>query len=163
MPGCFPPVPGPKIRQRLQGCEVAEGEEARFSLELSASLPGTWFLNSTQLQQGGRYAVQQAQGQHSLVIGETRMADNAAEVTFIANGIRDLAVLKVQSMSYFVSYFYFLRDLHYKSTEENGISSTLAPHYFLIFKLFHVPKMPIDDIVCVCSRINCVKVSKLLG
>jgi hypothetical protein len=42
---------------------VAEGEEARFSLELSASLPGTWFLNSTQLQQGGRYAVQQAQGQ----------------------------------------------------------------------------------------------------
>uniref|UniRef100_A0A8C5BIN0 Obscurin-like protein 1 n=1 Tax=Gadus morhua TaxID=8049 RepID=A0A8C5BIN0_GADMO len=90
-------VPGPKIRQRLQGCEVAEGEEARFSLELSASLPGTWFLNSTQLQQGGRYAVQQAQGQHSLVIGETRMADNAAEVTFIANGIRDLAVLKVQT------------------------------------------------------------------
>uniref|UniRef100_A0A8C4ZIB0 Obscurin like cytoskeletal adaptor 1a n=1 Tax=Gadus morhua TaxID=8049 RepID=A0A8C4ZIB0_GADMO len=97
-------VPGPKIRQRLQGCEVAEGEEARFSLELSASLPGTWFLNSTQLQQGGRYAVQQAQGQHSLVIGETRMADNAAEVTFIANGIRDLAVLKVQSMSYFVKF-----------------------------------------------------------
>ncbi|CAL8406617.1 unnamed protein product [Arctogadus glacialis] len=90
-------VPGPKIRQRLQGCEVAEGEEARFSLELSASLPGTWFLNSTQLQQGGRYAVQQAQGQHSLVIGETRMADNAAEVTFIANGIRDSAVLKVQT------------------------------------------------------------------
>lgn len=99
-------VPGPKIRKQLQGCDVSEGEEAHFSIELSASMPGTWFLNSTQLQQGGRYAVRQAQAQHSLVICETRVADNAAEVTFIANGVRDSAVLKVKrTCNTFFSYF----------------------------------------------------------
>ncbi|XP_078147331.1 obscurin-like protein 1a [Centroberyx gerrardi] len=89
-------VPGPKIRSQLRGCEVLEGEDARFSIELSASMTGTWFLNSTQLQQGGRYSVHQSQTQHSLVIRETQAADNTAEVTFIANGVRDSAVLTVK-------------------------------------------------------------------
>uniref|UniRef100_A0A667WX15 Obscurin like cytoskeletal adaptor 1a n=1 Tax=Myripristis murdjan TaxID=586833 RepID=A0A667WX15_9TELE len=89
-------VPGPKICRHLQGCEVSEGAEAHFSIELSASMTGTWFLNSTQLQDGGRYAIRQSQTQHSLVVREIRSADNAAEVTFIANGVRDSAVLKVK-------------------------------------------------------------------
>ncbi|XP_040888099.1 obscurin-like protein 1a isoform X1 [Toxotes jaculatrix] len=89
-------VPGPKIYRRLQGCEVVEGEDARFSIELSASMVGTWFLNSAQLQNGGRYLIQQSQTQHSLVIRGTRTADDTAEVTFIANGVRDSCVLKVK-------------------------------------------------------------------
>lgn len=89
-------VPGPKIRSRLQGCEVAEGEDALFSIELSASMVGTWFLNSAQLQHGGRYSIKQSQKQHSLVIHETHAAEDAAEVTFIANGVRDSAVLIVK-------------------------------------------------------------------
>uniref|UniRef100_A0A3Q3NG69 Obscurin like cytoskeletal adaptor 1a n=1 Tax=Mastacembelus armatus TaxID=205130 RepID=A0A3Q3NG69_9TELE len=90
-------VPGPKIRSRLQEREVVEGEDARFFIELSATMVGTWFLNSTQLQHGGRYSIQQEQTQHTLVIHETRVAENTAEVTFIANGVRDSAVLKVKS------------------------------------------------------------------
>uniref|UniRef100_A0A672GXQ1 Obscurin like cytoskeletal adaptor 1a n=1 Tax=Salarias fasciatus TaxID=181472 RepID=A0A672GXQ1_SALFA len=43
-------VPGPKICTRLRSCEVMEGEEARFAIELSANMVGTWFLNSAQLQ-----------------------------------------------------------------------------------------------------------------
>lgn len=89
-------VPGPKIRNRLQGCEVMEGEDARFSIELSASMVGTWFLNSAQLQHGGRYSIQQSQTKHSLVIHETRAIEDTAEVTFIANGVRDSAVLNVK-------------------------------------------------------------------
>ncbi|KAG7234562.1 hypothetical protein INR49_004464 [Caranx melampygus] len=89
-------VPGPKIRSRLQGCEVVEGEDAHFSIELSASMVGTWFLNSAQLQHGRRYLIQQSQTQHSLVIRDIQMAEDTAEVTFIANGVRDSAVLKVK-------------------------------------------------------------------
>ncbi|KAM4560015.1 obscurin-like protein 1a [Odontesthes bonariensis] len=89
-------VPGPKIHSHLQGCEVLEGEDARFSIELSAPLVGTWFLNSTQLQNGGRYLIKQTQTRHSLVIQETQTAEDTAEVTFIANGVRDSAVLKVK-------------------------------------------------------------------
>ncbi|XP_008282358.1 obscurin-like protein 1a [Stegastes partitus] len=89
-------VSGPKILRRLQGCEVVEGEDARFVIELSASMVGTWFLNSAQLQHDGRYSIQQSQTQHSLVIHETHTTEDTAEVTFIANGVRDSAVLRVK-------------------------------------------------------------------
>uniref|UniRef100_A0A3B5MSE5 Obscurin like cytoskeletal adaptor 1a n=1 Tax=Xiphophorus couchianus TaxID=32473 RepID=A0A3B5MSE5_9TELE len=95
----FPEVvhlPGPKIHKHLQGCEVMEGEDAQFSIELSAPMVGTWFLNSSQLQHGGRYSVQLNQAKHSLVIHEVGTADDTAEITFIANGVRDSAVLKVK-------------------------------------------------------------------
>ncbi|KAL7370049.1 hypothetical protein ABVT39_017373 [Epinephelus coioides] len=88
-------VPGPKICSRLKGCEVVEGEYAQFAIELSAPMVGTWFLNSTQLQHGERFSITQSQTRHSLVIRDTRATDDTAEVTFIANGVRDSAVLKV--------------------------------------------------------------------
>lgn len=89
-------VPGPKICSPLQTCAVDEGEEARFSIELSTPMIGTWFLNSSQLQNGGRYSIQQSQMLHTLAIRETRIAEDTAEITFIANGVRDSAVLKVK-------------------------------------------------------------------
>uniref|UniRef100_A0AAV2LE12 Obscurin-like protein 1 n=1 Tax=Knipowitschia caucasica TaxID=637954 RepID=A0AAV2LE12_KNICA len=89
-------VLGPKICTPLRWCEVVEGEEARFTLELSASMVGTWFLNSSQLQHGGRYTVTHSQTSHSLLIQETQAADDGAEVTFIANGVRDSAALRVK-------------------------------------------------------------------
>ncbi|XP_073318223.1 obscurin-like protein 1a [Pagrus major] len=89
-------VPGPKIHRSLKGCEVMEGEDAHFSIELSATMVGTWFLNSAQLQHGGRYSIKQSQTKHSLVIHETCTAEDTAEVTFIANGVRDSAVLNVK-------------------------------------------------------------------
>lgn len=89
-------VPGPKICSGLKACEVEEGGDAHFSIELSTPMVGTWFLNSAQLQHGGRFSIKQSQGQHSLVIRETRTAEDAAEVTFIANGVRDSAALKVK-------------------------------------------------------------------
>lgn len=89
-------MPGPKIYSCLKSCEVTEGEDARFSIELSTKMVGTWFLNSAQLQHGGRYSIQQSQTQHFLVIHETRITEDATEVTFIANGVRDSAALKVK-------------------------------------------------------------------
>lgn len=89
-------VPGPKILTRLKGCEVMEGEDVQFSIELSVAMVGTWFLNSAQLQHSGRYSVQQDQTRHLLVIRDSSSADDAAEVTFIANGVRDSAVLTVK-------------------------------------------------------------------
>ncbi|XP_063323695.1 obscurin-like protein 1a [Pelmatolapia mariae] len=89
-------VPGPKILSRLQSCEVVEGQDAHFSIELSAPMVGTWFLSSAQLQHGGRYSIQHNQTKHSVVIHESHMTEDEAEVTFIANGVRDSAVLNVK-------------------------------------------------------------------
>lgn len=77
---------------------MTEGEEALFSIVLSASVVGTWFLNSAQLQDGGRYTIKQSKTQHTLVIHETLAAEDVAEITFIANGVRNSAVLKVKRM-----------------------------------------------------------------
>ncbi|XP_061686423.1 obscurin-like protein 1a [Syngnathoides biaculeatus] len=89
-------VPGTKICSPLQDLEVTEGEDAVFSIVLSASLVGTWFLNSAQLQDGGRYSVKQSKTQHTLVIHETFSAEDKAEITFIANGLRNSATLMVK-------------------------------------------------------------------
>ncbi|XP_027867263.1 obscurin-like protein 1a [Xiphophorus couchianus] len=110
-------VPGPKIHKHLQGCEVMEGEDAQFSIELSAPMVGTWFLNSSQLQHGGRYSVQLNQAKHSLVIHEVGTADDTAEITFIANGVRDSAVLKVKPA---VFKFVPLSDLESSKRVETG-------------------------------------------
>ncbi|XP_054646786.1 obscurin-like protein 1a isoform X1 [Dunckerocampus dactyliophorus] len=89
-------VPGPKIYSQLQGLEVTEGEDAVFSIGLSTSIVGSWFLNSAQLQNGGRYSIKQSKTQHTLVIHETVTTEDEAEITFIGNGVRDSAVLKVK-------------------------------------------------------------------
>eukprot|EP00066_Takifugu_rubripes_P003816 XP_003966706.1 PREDICTED: obscurin-like protein 1 [Takifugu rubripes] len=88
-------VPGPKIQCRLKGCEVSEGEDAPFFIELSTTMAGTWFLNSAQLQHGGRLSIQHCQTKHSLVIHQTCISEDKAEITFIANGVRDSALLQV--------------------------------------------------------------------
>uniref|UniRef100_A0A8C6U010 Obscurin like cytoskeletal adaptor 1a n=1 Tax=Neogobius melanostomus TaxID=47308 RepID=A0A8C6U010_9GOBI len=76
--------------------QVTQGEEAHFSIELSIPMAGTWFLNSSQLQNGGRFSVRQSDARHTLVIQETRAAEDGAEITFIANGVRDSALLNVR-------------------------------------------------------------------
>uniref|UniRef100_A0A671M6G0 Obscurin like cytoskeletal adaptor 1a n=1 Tax=Sinocyclocheilus anshuiensis TaxID=1608454 RepID=A0A671M6G0_9TELE len=61
-------VPGPKIKTPLKNAVVTEGDDAVFSIELSANLIGTWFLNSQQLQDSGRFSMTQSKNQHILRI-----------------------------------------------------------------------------------------------
>ncbi|XP_077574245.1 obscurin-like protein 1a [Stigmatopora nigra] len=89
-------VPGIKICSQLVDLEVAEGDDALFSIVLSAPAVGTWFLNSAQLQDGERYSIQQSKTEHTLVIHNIVIDEDAAEITFIANGVRNSAVLKVK-------------------------------------------------------------------
>ncbi|XP_077422211.1 obscurin-like protein 1a [Vanacampus margaritifer] len=89
-------VPGTKICSHLQDLEVTEGEDAVFSIVLSASVVGTWFLNSAQLRDGGRYAIKQSKTQHTLEIHQSLPEEDTAEITFLANGVRNSAVLKVK-------------------------------------------------------------------
>uniref|UniRef100_A0A3P8VHJ7 Obscurin like cytoskeletal adaptor 1a n=1 Tax=Cynoglossus semilaevis TaxID=244447 RepID=A0A3P8VHJ7_CYNSE len=121
-------VPGPKICSHLKSSEVEEGEDAHFSIELSAVMVGTWFLNSSQLQHSERYKIQHSQTRHSLVIHGTRITDDRAEITFIANGVRDSATLKVKLLSNMLAFsftaavvkFNPLSELESNKKVENG-------------------------------------------
>ncbi|XP_030613192.1 obscurin-like protein 1 [Archocentrus centrarchus] len=90
-------VPVARIQAPLQDALVPEGQDALFSIELSASVIGTWFLNGTQLQEEERYSMRRSRTHQSLRIRGVRDRDNGAEITFIAYGIRDSAALYIQA------------------------------------------------------------------
>ncbi|XP_025933728.1 obscurin-like protein 1 [Apteryx rowi] len=100
-PGSVHLVPAARLERGLQDVLVRDGEDAHFSLELSASVRGAWFLNGTRLgdEEGtdGRYCVQHCKTEHSLLIRGARLAESGAQVTFVSSGIRDLATLQVRA------------------------------------------------------------------
>ncbi|XP_026231793.1 obscurin-like protein 1 isoform X1 [Anabas testudineus] len=90
-------VPVARIQAPLQDALVPEGQDALFSIELSASVIGTWFLNGTQIQEDERFSMRRSRTHQSLRIRGVRDTDNGAEITFIAYGIRDSAALYIQA------------------------------------------------------------------
>uniref|UniRef100_A0A3B4YED4 Obscurin-like protein 1 n=1 Tax=Seriola lalandi dorsalis TaxID=1841481 RepID=A0A3B4YED4_SERLL len=96
-------LPVARIQAPLQDALVPEGQDAIFSIELSASVIGTWFLNGTQLQEDERYSMRRSRTHQSLRIRGVRDTDNGAEITFIAYGIRDSAALYIQPLVKFSS------------------------------------------------------------
>ncbi|NXT85944.1 OBSL1 protein, partial [Zapornia atra] len=103
-PGSVHLTPAACLERGLQDVRVRDGEDARFSLELSATVGGTWFLNGAQLGKeeeeeeaaGSRCCVQRCGTEHLLLIREARLADSGAKVTFVSGSVRDSAVLHVQ-------------------------------------------------------------------
>ncbi|KAJ4932905.1 hypothetical protein JOQ06_029743 [Pogonophryne albipinna] len=90
-------VPVARIQAPLQDALVPEGQDALFSIELSASVIGTWFLNGSQLPEDERYSLRRSRTHQSLRIRGVRDTDNGAEITFIAYSIRDSAALYIQA------------------------------------------------------------------
>ncbi|XP_052462730.1 obscurin-like protein 1 isoform X2 [Carassius gibelio] len=90
-------VPVARIQTPLQDALVPEGQDACFTIELSASVIGTWFLNGNQLQDDERFSIRRSRTHQSLRIRGVRDTENGAEITFIAYGIRDSAALYIQA------------------------------------------------------------------
>ncbi|KFO95300.1 Obscurin-like 1, partial [Calypte anna] len=100
-PGSVHLAPAARLERGLQDARVQDGEDAQFSLELSATVQGTWFLNGTRLRKeeeevGGRWSVQRYGMEHSLLIRGARLADSGAQVTFVSGNVRESATLHVQ-------------------------------------------------------------------
>ncbi len=77
---------------------MPEGQDACFTIELSASVIGTWFLNGNQLQDDDRFSIRRSRTHQSLRIRGVQETDIGAEITFIAYGIRDSAALYIQGI-----------------------------------------------------------------
>ncbi|NWW32464.1 OBSL1 protein, partial [Panurus biarmicus] len=99
-PGSVHLAPAARLERGLQDTWVRDGEDAQFSLELSAMVHGSWFLNGARLGEeedaGGRCSVQRCGMEHSLLIRGARLVDSGAQVTFVSSGVRDSAILHVQ-------------------------------------------------------------------
>ncbi|NWY29156.1 OBSL1 protein, partial [Pheucticus melanocephalus] len=101
-PGSVHLAPAARLERGLQDVWVRDGEDAQFSLELSAAVHGSWFLNGARLAEeeaaGGRCSVQRRGMEHSLLIRGVRLVDSGAQVTFVSGGVRDSAILHVQEV-----------------------------------------------------------------
>ncbi|NXQ89427.1 OBSL1 protein, partial [Nyctibius grandis] len=100
-PGSVHLAPAARLERGLRDVRVRDGEDAQFSLELSAAVQGAWFLNSTRLgeeeeEAGGRCSVRRCRKEHSLLIRGARLADSGTQVSFVSGGVRDSATLHVQ-------------------------------------------------------------------
>ncbi|XP_044525377.1 obscurin-like protein 1 [Gracilinanus agilis] len=105
-PGSVHLVPAVQVQRGLQDVCVQEGDDATFSLELSTSVQGTWFLNGAELkakgpESGSRdeaqgYLVQQHGPHHSLLLRATRLQDSGTLITFLCPGVHISATLHVQ-------------------------------------------------------------------
>ncbi|NWW47752.1 OBSL1 protein, partial [Pedionomus torquatus] len=101
-PGSVHLAPAARLERALQDVRVRDGEDARFSLELSATVQGAWFLNGARLGKeeedavGGRCSMQRRGTEHSLLIQGVQLAENGAQVTFVSGSVRDSATLHVQ-------------------------------------------------------------------
>ncbi|KAF1610401.1 Obscurin-like protein 1, partial [Eudyptes chrysolophus] len=100
-PGSVHLAPIARLERGLQDAWVQDGKDARFSLELSATVHGAWFLNDARLgeeeeEAGSRCSVKHRGTEHSLLIRGARLADSGAQVTFVSGSVRDSATLHVQ-------------------------------------------------------------------
>lgn len=94
-------MPLARVERALQDAVVQEGEDAIFSLELSALVRGAWFLNGARVQEeeeeeGRRCCIWHSKTEHALQIRGARLTENGAEVRFVAHGLQDVATLHVQ-------------------------------------------------------------------
>ncbi|XP_030808517.1 obscurin-like protein 1 [Camarhynchus parvulus] len=100
-PGSVHLAPAARLERGLQDSWVRDGEDAQFSLELSAAVHGSWFLNGVRLAEeeeaGGRCSVQRRGTEHLLLIRGARLVDSGAQVTFVSGDVRDSAILHVQA------------------------------------------------------------------
>ncbi|KAM7152921.1 obscurin-like protein 1 isoform 8-T8 [Macrochelys suwanniensis] len=101
-PGFVHLVPVACVRRALKDVQVQAGQDAQFSLELSVSVAGNWFLNGAKLEEeeeeeGQRYCIKRSGTEHSLLLRGVRLAESGAEVKFVSSGVRDSATLRVQA------------------------------------------------------------------
>nr|XP_028596729.1 obscurin-like protein 1 isoform X1 [Podarcis muralis] len=101
-PGTVHLVPRARIQKGLQDVKVHAGEDATFSVQLSASQSGCWFFNGKRLEEeegeeGQQYQITHSGLDHALRIKGVQLAANGSEVQFEANGVKECAALCVQA------------------------------------------------------------------
>ncbi|XP_067890883.1 obscurin-like protein 1 isoform X3 [Heterodontus francisci] len=96
-PGVVHLVPSARIRTHLSDMIVSQDTDAEFIIELSTSVLGTWHMKGRQLHDDGRFKIEQSRSHHSLLIRGVKVEENESEITFVAHGVRDSAILFVKA------------------------------------------------------------------
>ncbi|XP_017322293.1 obscurin isoform X6 [Ictalurus punctatus] len=97
VPGTYYLEPTASVTSGLQSCTAVSGEEATFSVELSAACSGSWTLNGRLIRSGADYLITRSKTVHTLVIREVTTALDGAQVKFVGGGSESVCSLSVKA------------------------------------------------------------------
>ncbi|KAG7455292.1 hypothetical protein MATL_G00255000 [Megalops atlanticus] len=97
VPGTFYLEPAGEVTCGLVNSTTTVGEEASFSVELSAVCSGSWSLNGRVLRSGADYLITRNKNTHTLVIREIREELDRAEIKFVGGGSESTCTLSVKA------------------------------------------------------------------
>ncbi|XP_038608387.1 obscurin-like protein 1 [Tachyglossus aculeatus] len=94
-------LPTVRVNRGLEDVLVAPGQDATFSLTLSASVSGAWFVDGAKVETDGVDAPRGARAQDrgsqpSLTLRAVRPRDDGTRVEFVCPGVRQSATLHLQ-------------------------------------------------------------------
>ncbi|KAA0704500.1 Obscurin [Triplophysa tibetana] len=97
IPGTFYLEPTGSVKTGLVSCSAHAGEEATFTVELSAVCSASWTINDRMIRSGSEYLITRSKTTHTLVIREVSMDLDGAEVRFVGGGSQSVGTLHVKA------------------------------------------------------------------
>uniref|UniRef100_A0A8D0F1L4 Obscurin n=1 Tax=Strix occidentalis caurina TaxID=311401 RepID=A0A8D0F1L4_STROC len=95
-PGSMHLGPVLAVKTPLTTVEAVPGGDALFTLDLTTTCPGTWYLNGKVLQESETYIIKRSQTTHTLIIKNVTKNDNGAEVKFVAKNVDTSTKMRVK-------------------------------------------------------------------
>ncbi|XP_029863782.1 obscurin isoform X27 [Aquila chrysaetos chrysaetos] len=95
-PGSMHLEPVLAVKTPLTTVEAVPGGDALFTLDLTTTCSGTWYLNGKVLQESETYIIKRTQTTHTLIIKNVTKNDDGAEVKFVANNVETSTKMRVK-------------------------------------------------------------------
>uniref|UniRef100_A0AAR2KQ87 Obscurin, cytoskeletal calmodulin and titin-interacting RhoGEF b n=1 Tax=Pygocentrus nattereri TaxID=42514 RepID=A0AAR2KQ87_PYGNA len=125
VPGTFYLEPTASVKSGLQNCSVSSGEEASFTVELSAVCSGLWTLNGQVIRSGVDYLITRTKTNHTLVIREVRTALDGAQVKFVGGGSESIVCVMVIG-STFINKDSYQREVKVSTSQKATLSCEVS-------------------------------------
>ncbi|XP_010292888.1 PREDICTED: obscurin-like protein 1, partial [Phaethon lepturus] len=95
-PGSLHLEPVLAVKTPLTTAETVPGGDALFTVDLTTTCSGTWYLNGKILQESETYIIKRTQTTHTLIIKNVTKNDDGAEVKFVANNVDTSTKMRVK-------------------------------------------------------------------
>ncbi|XP_023777818.1 obscurin [Cyanistes caeruleus] len=95
-PGSLHLEPVLAVKNPLTTAEVAPGGDALFTVDLTKTCSGTWYLNGKVLQESETHIINRTHTTHTLVIKNVTKKDDGAEVKFVASDVETSTKMRVR-------------------------------------------------------------------
>lgn len=114
------PEPVLAVKTPLTTVEAVPGGDAIFTIDLTKTCSGTWYLNGKVLQESDTYIIKRTQTTHNLIIKNVTKNDDGAEVKFVANNVDVSTKMRVRGIYFDPCPFFQSRDSCYDLMVRTG-------------------------------------------